>query len=148
MKNDEVINIEDQIGIALTPISDFISDDSVTDILVYGKDKVFIKRSGCKLERVDRRWMNKIDLIVACNTIAQKMRRKLNRDSPILDARLHDGSRVNIVIEPVYSEGACISIRKFPSEKLTEEDLVRLGTLDRNGILILNYLIFNKDCAN
>lgn len=141
MEGISEITIEDQIGIALDPISDLITDNSVTDIFIYGKDKVFVKRIGCKLNRVDRKWVKDIDLIVACNTIAQKMRRKLNEDNPILDARLKDGSRVNIVIDPVYSNGACISIRKFPSEKLIMKDLVRLGTLDRDGVEILRSLV-------
>jgi len=141
LSENKVISIEDQIGIALYPIADLFSDDSVTDIFIYGRDKVFIKKIGSKLTKVNREWKEDIDLIVACNTIAQKMRRKLNRENPILDARLSDGSRVNIVIAPVYSNGACISIRKFPSEKLDSKSFVKLGTLDDNGVKIISSLV-------
>lgn len=140
MKKGE-ITIDDQIGIALDPVSDLINDESVTDIFIYGKDKVFIKRQGEKLERVNRGWLKRIDLLVACNTIAQRMRRKLNENYPILDARLNDGSRVNIVIDPLFEAGACISIRKFPKKKLCADDLIRFGTIDESGITILKTLI-------
>lgn len=135
------ITLEDQIGIALDPIRGLVSDDTVTDIFVYGKEKIFAKKFGEKLKRIKTSWKEDIDLMVACSTIAQKMKRKLNSDHPILDARLHDGSRVNIVINPLYSDGACISIRKFPKKKMTENDLINKGTLDQNGVEILKALV-------
>ncbi len=135
------VTIEEQVGAALHPISDLIADPDVSDIFVYGKDRVFVKSRGKKLSQVARNWTEKIDLIVACNTIAQKMRRKLNGEYPILDARLEDGSRVNIVIEPVFYDGACISIRKFPKERYSLDHLLNKGTLDENGKKIIGFLV-------
>ncbi|MEN8153482.1 MAG: ATPase, T2SS/T4P/T4SS family [Acidobacteriota bacterium] len=135
------ITIDDQIGIALDPVSDLINDESVTDIFIYGKDKVFVKKQGKKLKRVNRGWQKKIDLLVACNTIAQRMKRKLNENFPILDARLNDGSRVNIIIDPLYEDGACLSLRKFPRNRFGSDDLIKFGTIDKSGITILKTLV-------
>ncbi len=141
MKENSGITLKDQIGIALNPVCDLITDENVTDIFIYGKDKVFVKKFGKGIERVERNWEDEMDLVVACNTIAQSLKKKLNYNYPILDGRLHDGSRINVVISPVYSEGACISIRKFPTKKLTFDDFVRLGSIDRNGIDILRFFV-------
>ncbi len=131
----------DQIGVVLNPVLDLITDDSVTDIFIYGRDNVFVKRFGEGIKPVDRSWEEDIDLIVACNTIAQHLKKKLNFDYPILDGRLDDGSRINILISPVYSKGACVSIRKFPANKLTFDDLLKLGSIDNNGIKILRSVV-------
>jgi len=123
MEHSENFSSLDQIGIVLNPVNDLINDNNVTDIFIYGRDKVFIKRFGEGIRSVDRSWEEDIDLIVACNTIAQHLKKKLNFDYPILDGRLDDGSRINILISPVYTKGACISIRKFPVNRLTFADL-------------------------
>ncbi|MEN8223677.1 MAG: ATPase, T2SS/T4P/T4SS family [Acidobacteriota bacterium] len=141
MENSETFSSLDQIGIVLSPVCDLINDESVTDIFIYGKDKVFVKRFGEGMESVQRSWEEDIDLIVACNTIAQHLKKKLNFDYPILDGRLDDGSRINILISPVYTNGACISIRKFPVKKLTFNDFLDLGSIDQNGIEILKAIV-------
>ena len=131
----------DQIGIVLNPVSDLISDESVTDIFIYGRDRVYAKKIGEGIKPTERSWEEDIDLVVACNTIAQHLKKKLNFDYPIMDGRLDDGSRINILIAPVYSNGACVSIRKFPANKLTFNDLLNLGSIDGNGIEILRYVV-------
>ncbi len=141
MEHSNTFSSLDQIGIVLNPISDLINDESVTDIFIYGKDKVFIKRFGKGLESVERSWEEDIDLIVACNTIAQHLKKKLNFDYPILDGRLADGSRINILISPVYINGACISIRKFPKTKLTFNKFLEFGSIDQAGIEILRIIV-------
>lgn len=141
MENPTTFSSLDQIGIVLSPVCDLINDDSVTDIFIYGKDKVFVKRFGEGMEPVQRSWEEDIDLIVACNTIAQHLKKKLNFDYPILDGRLDDGSRINILISPVYTNGACISIRKFPIKRLTFNDFLDLGSIDQSGIEILQAIV-------
>ncbi len=141
MEHTDTFSSLDQIGIVLNPIYDLIIDTSVTDIFIYGKDKVFIKRFGESLEPVKRSWEEDIDLIVACNTIAQHLKKKLNFDYPILDGRLDDGSRINILISPVYNSGACISIRKFPETRLTFNDFIEFGSIDKVGIDILETIV-------
>ncbi len=131
----------DQIGVVLAPINDLIIDPNVTDIFVYGKDKIFSKRFGESIKLENLSWKEDIDLTVACNTIAQYFKKKLNFDYPILDGRLQDGSRINILIQPVYSEGACISIRKFPFRKLSFSDLNNFGSIDENGVSILEAIV-------
>ncbi len=141
MDQQDTFSSLDQISVALNPVSDLINDENVTDIFIYGKDKVFIKRFGEGIKRVKRSWEEDIDLIVASNTIAQHLKKKLNFDYPVLDGRLDDGSRINILISPVYSNGACISIRKFPQKKLTFNDLLKLGSIDESGVAILREIV-------
>lgn len=131
----------EQIGIVLNPVADLIKDESVTDIFIYGRDKVFVKRFGEGIKQVGRFWEEDIDLVVACNTIAQHLKKKLNFDYPILDGRLDDGSRINILISPVYVNGACVSIRKFPANKLKFEDLLKLDSIDTKGVEILRSIV-------
>ncbi len=141
METNTAFSSLDQISIVLSPVSDLITDESVTDIFIYGRDRVFIKRFGKGISNVERSWEEDIDLLVACNTIAQHLKKKLNFDYPILDGRLDDGSRINILIPPVYSNGACVSIRKFPANKLSFGELLKLNSIDDNGIKILKSIV-------
>jgi pilus assembly protein CpaF len=141
MGNAVRISLHEQIEIALGPVSGLIRDPEVTDIFIYGRNKVFVKKFGQGLSRVPCGWEEDIDLVVACNTIAQLLKKKLNFDFPVLDGRLSDGSRINIVTSPVFAGGACVSIRKFPEKKLTFDDYIKLGTIDETGIRILQMIV-------
>jgi pilus assembly protein CpaF len=79
--------------------------------------------------------------MTAAKTIGRHMARRLDANDPILDARLPDKSRVNIIIDPCYNRGACIAIRKFPADHFAWVDLVELGSIDPTGVTIIETLV-------
>lgn len=136
--------LQKQLKIALSPISHLLDDDRITDIIIQGHRKVIVREQakGFRTEKIQ--WATGDDLITACSMIARHIKRKLNEQHPILDARLPDGTRVNIVFPPVYQNGACVSIRKFPRKKLQSRDLIKFGSIDRRGISLLEELVTQK----
>ncbi len=119
--------IEDEI-LGLGPLEPLLADSSVADILVNGHGAVYVERRG-RLEatdvrfRDDRHVMNIIDRIVA------SVGRRIDESSPMVDARLKDGSRVNAIIPPLAIDGPVVSIRKFAIERLKAEDLIRFESI-------------------
>ena len=116
------------LKLSLSPIAPWVDDPDVTDILVYGSQNVYVRRRGRAFEAVDAAWFSDADLMTAAKTIGRQMARRLDSRAPILDARLPDKSRVNIIVDPCYHRGACIVIRKFPENQLTLEDLIGYGS--------------------
>ena len=132
----------DILKITLNPIAGLMDDPEVTDISIYSHEKVYSQRRGKKLERVENvKWRNETALMTAAKSIARRMGRNLDDQEPILDARLPDKSRVSIITDPCYDQGACISIRKFPEHNFTLSDLARFGSIDDNGIAILEIIV-------
>ena len=126
---------------SLSPIGPLLDDPLVTDIMVYGSRRVYVRRQGSGFERVETSWLSDEDLMTAAKTIGRQMARRLDHREPILDARLPDRSRVNVIIEPCYTRGACIVIRKFPFNHLTWTDLVRLDSIDAAGVKIIEAVV-------
>jgi|GEM_PF-1746687 len=126
----------------LGPIAPYLADPRVTDIHIYGAAAVWVKRQGEAIRRVDAAWQSDTDLLIAAEAMAEHIGRRLDADHPILDSRLPDGARVNVIIPPCYtSGGACVSIRLFPSERFGAADLRHGGTLDDTGLAILRAVI-------
>ena len=117
---------DDMIG--LGPLEPFLSDDDVTDILANGPFSVYVERHG-KLERTNARFRDSEHLVSIAQRIASAIGRRIDDSSPMVDARLADGSRVNIVLPPLVLNGGTISIRKFPKRGLTLDAMVRLDSL-------------------
>jgi pilus assembly protein CpaF len=113
----------------LRPIEHLIRDDSVSEIMVNGSNRVFIERAGV-LEKVPDLALSEKSLMVAVKNIARRLGDDISEGKPILDSRLPDGSRVAAVIPPCSIHGITLTIRKFNSRHLTIEDLVGMGTLD------------------
>jgi pilus assembly protein CpaF len=119
--------IEDEV-MGLGPIEPLLADPTISDILVNGHDHVYLERRG-KLERSsvcfhdDAHLMNIIDRIVSA------VGRRVDESAPMVDARLKDGSRVNVIIPPLAIDGPMLSIRRFAVEALTPDDLIDFGTL-------------------
>jgi len=115
-------------AIGLGPLEELLEDDSVTEIMVNRYDEIYIERSG-RLEKYpltftgDRAVMGVIERIVA------PLGRRIDESSPMVDARLKDGSRVNAIIPPLALKGPCLTIRKFAKYKLTVQDLVKFGAI-------------------
>ncbi|MBP7868382.1 MAG: CpaF family protein [Acidobacteria bacterium] len=133
----------DLLKITLGPVAPWLGDPDVTDILVYGPEKVFVKRQGRKPERAPARWESAEDLMVAAKAIGRHIKRRLDADNPILDSRLPDGSRVNVIIPPCFADGAAVAIRLFTKEKLTAAQLLEGGSFDPAGAEILRSLVLS-----
>jgi pilus assembly protein CpaF len=114
----------------LRPIEHLILDDSVSEVMVNGPDRVFIERNGY-LRHVPDITIGERTLTVAVKNIARRLGDDISEAKPILDSRLPDGSRVAAVIPPCSLNGVTLTIRKFNSRHFDIEDLIRSGTLDR-----------------
>ena len=131
----------DLLKATLGPITPWLDDRDVTDICVYGKDRIYCRRRGEGFTRVHASWQSTDDLITATKAIGDEMRRAINAREPILDARLPDKSRVNIIVAPCYDRGACVVIRKFPEQQFSLKDLASFGSIDENGVTILEIIV-------
>jgi pilus assembly protein CpaF len=118
--------LEETLGVG--PLASLMADPAVTDILVNGPDVVFIERFG-KLERTPVRFRDQEHLLRIIQRIAARVGRHIDEASPMVDARLPDGSRVNATVPPVTLDGPTLSIRRFGRARLRREDLIRLGML-------------------
>ena len=121
-----VKQIEDDV-MGLGPLEPLIADKTVSDILVNGFDTIFVERHG-KLESTNLRFTSHSHLMNIIDRIVSAVGRRVDESSPMVDARLKDGSRVNVIIPPLALDGAMLSIRRFAVERLTMEKLVELGT--------------------
>jgi pilus assembly protein CpaF len=117
--------VHDMVG--LGPLEPLLDDDSVTDIMVNGPDKVFVERRG-KLVLTAVRFRDLGHVANVAQRIAAAVGRRVDESSPMVDARLADGSRVNIIFPPLALNGACISIRKFARRRITFDTIVSNGS--------------------
>jgi pilus assembly protein CpaF len=113
----------------LRPIEHLIMDDTISEIMVNGSDRVFIERAGV-LQEVPALKLSEKSLMVAVKNIARRLGDDISEQKPILDSRLPDGSRVAAVIPPCSIHGVTLTIRKFNSRHFTMEDLVKAESLD------------------
>jgi len=117
----------------LGPIEPLLRDPSIADILVNGYSTVYVERRG-KLELTDTRFADNDHLLRIVNRIVSRVGRRVDETSPMVDARLPDGSRVNAIIPPLALDGPVLSIRRFGSSPLRARDLVELGTVSADGL--------------
>jgi pilus assembly protein CpaF len=121
----------------LQPLAD---DREVSEIMVNGKDSIFIEKNG-KVRRVDVRFETVEELEEVIRRIAAKVHREINELNPILDARLDDGSRINAVYKNVALNGPSLTIRKFPENRISMEDLLGFGTITEGAASFLRLLV-------
>ena len=112
----------------LGPLEVLLRDDTVADILVNGPDRIYAERRG-KLELTPLKFRNDAHVMHVAQRIASSIGRRIDESSPMLDARLADGSRVNVIIAPLSVQGPCISIRKFSKAVVDFSRFVGLGTV-------------------
>ena len=110
------------------PIQPLLDDPDVGEVMVNGPDMVFIEKHG-ELFETDVKFEDNNHVMRVINRMIHPMGRQVDADSPTMDARLPDGSRVNVVVPPVAHKGPCITVRKFLKNKLTIEEIIALGTL-------------------
>ena len=124
-------------------LQDLIEDESVTEIMVNGTENIFYEKGG-RLYRTDRRFLSEDRLNDVIQQIVGETNRYVNESSPVVDARLQDGSRVNVVLKPVAVNGPIMTIRKFPSEAITMDQLVRMGSLTAEAAEFIRRLVESK----
>ena len=112
----------------LGPLEPLIADDSITEIMVIDYRHIYVERKG-KVALSDRHFRDPAHLIRVIERIVSKVGRRIDESSPLVDARLADGSRVNAVIPPITPDGACLTIRKFGKSLFTLDKLVSFGSM-------------------
>ena len=121
----------------------YIDDGSISEIMVNGPDRIFVERRG-KITQVPLSFDSTEDLLELIRRIAGRVHREINELNPIVDARLSDGSRVNAVYGNIALNGPILTIRKFPEEKLTLDDLIRNGTVTSDAAWVLRTLVRSR----
>ncbi|MCE5168814.1 CpaF family protein [Paenibacillus profundus] len=125
---------------ALQPLVD---DPEITEIMINSHHELFIERSGC-MEKLTLGFESRDKLEDIIQAIVSQVNRVVNESSPIVDARLPDGSRVHVVLPPIALKGPTVTIRKFPAQPLTMEDLVDIGAINGEAALLLQTLVQAK----
>ncbi len=115
-------------SLGLGPLEIYLADESVSEIMVNSPTQVYVEREG-KLVRVDKAFSSPQAVLGVIERIVAPLGRHIDESSPLLDARLADGSRVNAIIPPLALKGPCITIRKFKRDLLTSDNLIDFGTL-------------------
>lgn len=125
------------------PLEGLIRDDRINDILVNGARHIYVERDG-KLERTSLRFIDDEHVVRVIRRILAHLGRRIDESSPMVDARLPDGSRINAIIPPLALDGPCLSIRKFRKEPLQANDLIQLGTLDSSLLAFLTHAVSSR----
>jgi pilus assembly protein CpaF len=121
------------------PLEPLLARDDISDIMVNGGNRIFIEVAG-KVQETDVRFRDNAQLLSVCQRIVSQVGRRVDESSPICDARLPDGSRVNVIVSPLAIDGAALTIRKFKKDKLTLDQLVRFGAISPEGAEILKII--------
>ena len=129
--------------VGLGPLEDLLADDLVTEIMVNRFDEIFIERAG-KLTKSPITFTSDQAVIGAIERIVAPLGRRIDESSPMVDARLKDGSRVNAVIPPLALKGSNITIRKFSKKKLKGEDMIRFGSMTAEMLGFMETIVHQK----
>jgi len=121
------------------PLEPLLARDDIADIMVNGAKQVYIEVNG-KVEMTGIRFRDNQQLLNICQRIVSQVGRRVDESSPICDARLPDGSRVNVIAPPLAIDGTALTIRKFKKDKLTLDQLVRLGAISPEGAEVLKII--------
>ncbi|MEE2690504.1 MAG: CpaF family protein [Pseudomonadota bacterium] len=121
------------------PLEPLLARDDIADIMVNGASRVFIEVGG-KIQLTNVRFRDNAQLMNICQRIVSQIGRRVDEASPICDARLPDGSRVNVIAPPLAIDGAALTIRKFKKDKLRIQDLVNFGSISPEGAKVLEII--------
>lgn len=133
--------MDDLIGFG--PLSPLLRDPDISEIMINGADNIFIESKGIQY-RTAVRFNGESHLQSIIQRIVEPLGRHIDAASPMVDARLDDGSRVNAVIPPLSLDGSLVTIRKFASKKLTDDDLIKFGSLNRPMALFLKEAVRSR----
>src|ERR687898_1034811 len=132
--------IDEAIGLGV--LEPLLADPTVTEIMVNGTDEIFVERDG-RLQRADIRFGDEAQLYQTIDRIVSQVNRRVDESSPMVDARLPTGERVNVIIPPLALRGPTITIRRFP-RLFTLDQLRGMGSVDRDSIALLRALVKAK----
>lgn len=148
----DYIPLQDQILISrrlfhafrkLDILQEFLEDETVTEIMINGTKDIFLEKNG-KIFRSEKHFISEEKLEDVIQQIVSRTNRYVNELSPIADARLDDGSRVNVVLKPIALNGPILTIRKFPKDKVTMEQLIEWDSISREAVEFLEMLVKAK----
>jgi len=125
------------------PIAPLLRDDAVSEVMVNGHEIVCVERNG-RIERTGVQFTDEIQLLETIQHIVGSVGRRIDADTPLCDARLTDGSRVNAVIRPLAVDGPLLTIRKFAADPLGVDDLIRFGTINQEIAALLRAAVLAK----
>lgn len=134
-----VASIQNEV-MGLGPLEPLLADSTISDILVNGHDTVYVERRG-KLELTNVRFTDEEHLLRIIEKIVSRIGRRVDESSPMVDARLPDGSRVNAIIPPLALDGSTLSIRKFSAVPLTVDDLINFGAMTQEMAYLLAAMV-------
>lgn len=149
---DDYISLQEQISLSrqlfhsfrkLDILQELIEDEGITEIMINGTEDIFIEKNG-RLIKSEKRFLSQSKLEDVIQQIVARTNRYVNEVSPIVDARLEDGSRVNVVLKPVALNGPIMTIRKFPKEKVTMDQLIKWGSVTVEAAQFLEKLVVSK----
>jgi pilus assembly protein CpaF len=125
------------------PLQDLLRAPTVTEIMVVSSDQIYIERDGI-LEKSGRRFISDKVTESIIERIVAQVGRRIDKSQPLVDARLPDGSRVNAIIPPLSVKGPCLTVRKFPAQRLTMDDLIELASISRAAATFLRACVIDR----
>lgn len=143
---DERTELVEEIAgdvLGLGPLEQFLSDPEVTEVMANGTSSIYVERSG-RLHRTDARFVSDEQIRRVIDRIVSRIGRRIDESSPMVDARLADGSRVNAVIPPLAVDGPSLTVRKFARDALGTDDLVRFGTVTEQMAELLRLCVLGR----
>ena len=130
-------------AVGLGPLEELIADEDITEIMVNKFDEIFIEKGG-KLQKSSVVFSSDDAVMSAIERIVSPLGRRIDESSPLVDARLKDGSRVNAIIPPLALRGPCLTIRKFSKKKLTSDDIIKFNAINQNMVKFLEMAVIHR----
>ncbi len=124
------------------PLQDLLRAPTVTEIMVVGRDQIYVERDGM-IERSGRRFISDKVTESIIERIVAQVGRRIDKSQPLVDARLPDGSRVNAIIPPLAIKGPCLTVRKFPIQRLSMDDLIEMGSITKAAATFLRACVID-----
>lgn len=130
-------------AVGLGPLEELLAQEDITEIMVNKFDEIYIEKGG-KLIKSNVVFSSDDAVMSAIERIVSPLGRRIDESSPLVDARLKDGSRVNAIIPPLALRGPCLTIRKFSKKKLTGEDMIKFGAINENMVAFLKMAVLHR----
>ncbi|MBF0450987.1 MAG: CpaF family protein [Candidatus Magnetomorum sp.] len=138
--NDRLVNEIKHEVLGLGPLEPLLADESISEIMCNGYNNVYVERKG-RLEKIGVRFRDDSHLMKIIDKIATNIGRRIDESSPMVDARLADGSRVNAIISPLAIDGPCLTIRKFSKDPLQVSDLIKFGSISAQAARLMEGVV-------
>lgn len=123
-------------------LDEILKDSEITEVMINGSENIFVEKCG-EIKRYDGRFQSRERLADVIQQIVSDVNRRVNEASPIVDSRLRDGSRVNVVLPPIALNGPIVTIRKFPLQQITMEKLIEIGSITEEAAEFLRILVIS-----